>query len=85
MLDCFYGMNRDYWGIIKCVILFVEKIFKILKKRKKRNRICNSEREKKRTRRMRKRENAKHKITKKRRSFSLKSLKEEQKRRERVI
>ena len=55
---------------------------------KKRNRFCNSEREKKRTRRMRKRENAENaeqEITKKRRSFSLKSLKEEPKRRERVI
>ena len=77
---------------MKCVILFVEKsqknfqkFWKILKKMKKRNRICNSEREKKRTRRMRKRENAEQEITKKRRSFSLKSLKEEPKRRERVI
>ena len=25
MLECFYGINRDYWGLIKCVILFVEK------------------------------------------------------------
>ena len=24
-LAYFYGTNRDYWGIIKCVILFVEK------------------------------------------------------------
>ena len=24
-LAYFYGKNRDYWGIIKCVILFVEK------------------------------------------------------------
>ena len=90
-LAYFYGTNRDYWGIVKCVILFVEKSQKSQKnfekneKNEKRNRFCNSEREKKENRRMRKRENAQQEITKKRRSFSLKSLKEEPKRRERVI
>ena len=31
-LAYFFGTNRDYWGIIKCVILFVEKVKKIFKK-----------------------------------------------------
>ena len=30
-LAYFYGTNRDYWVIIKCVILFVEKVKKISK------------------------------------------------------
>ena len=53
-LAYFYGTNRDYWEIVKCVILFVEKSQKSQKnfekneKNEKRNRFCNSEREKKR-------------------------------------
>ena len=56
-----------------------------MKKMKKGIDFATQKEKKKENRRMRKRENAQQEITKKRRSFSLKSLKEEPKRRERVI